>query len=476
MSALTVRTKLLPYQVEPIGAWLIWLYIGGRGIGKSWRGSSWVVKQALRYPDTEWGAIGKTWGETKRISVNGRSGVKRFILSNGLEPLLLGGKWVKAFTGTPGDMKLQFANGSIIHFASADKPDSLRGLNLHGAWCDELCFWSKESWDVLRFAVREQLPDGTPPRFLATSTPDGENWLWEQYVKDGARPGVVWIGGGDTPPETPPSTYDNPNLDDAFVEIIRQEYEGTEWGDQEIRGLFISRRGAIFKGISERDHSRTGVCGRLDADGEWDIHPSHPGFVWPEPGTATHVVAGQDLGTVHPSVMLFGAYVDDVLCITAEVVKAAATEEAWHTEYADTLMTWNPSIIHSESASPMTTNAQRARSMPVLDTTKGPTSVDDSIRIIEQMLRDKKLVIDVDACPVLWKQLRGYRWRTDGDGNVVNPPKPIKTDDDTVDALRYLVLGERHAPGEIVAVVAPAPALADMSGRLGPSAIRSMQF
>ncbi|WP_373070117.1 terminase large subunit domain-containing protein [Gemmatimonas sp.] len=452
MTTLIVRTKLLPYQVEPADDWQIWWYVGGRGIGKSWRGSSWIVKQAIRYPDTEWAAIGKTWGETKRIAVNGRSGVKRFVLDNGLEPLLLGGKWSKtSFTGSPGDMKLTFANGSIIHFASADNADSLRGLNLHGAWCDEVCFWPSESWKVLQFAVRETLPDGSPPRTIATSTPDGENWVWETYVRDGAVKGVAWIGGGTGPPDTPPSTYDNPHLDKQFVEMITREYEGTEWGDQELRGLFVTRRGAIFKGINVAQHTRAGACGRRDIDNptEWDTHPSRPGFVWPTPGTG-RTIGGQDLGTVHPSAFLIGAWVKDVLCITGEVVTPAATETEWHGEIRSLLAQWEPTTIHSESASPMTTNAQRTeRGMPIQLTRKSAVSVESSIRSIQQLLRDGLLVIDHAACPVLWKQLRNYKWKTDAQGNPVKPEQPVKSDDDAVDALRYLVLGETSGNGPV---------------------------
>lgn len=447
MSALTVRTRLLPYQVEPAVAWLIWFFIGGRGTGKSWRGASWVVKQALKYPGSDWGAIGRTWGETKRISVNGPSGVKRFILTNGLEPLLKGGKWGKqCFTGSPGDMKLEFANGSIIHFGSADNPESLRGFSLHGVWCDEVCFWPLESWKVLRFAIREKLPDGSPPRTLATSTPDGENWLWEQYVRNGPVKGVVWIGGGALPPSEPPSTFDNPNLDEQFVEMMIQEFEGTEWGDQELRGLFVSRRGAIFKGINAAMHTRAGVCGKQgtqDDIDDWEQLPFRDRFEWPTAMAAgARCVAGQDLGTVHPSALLIGAWQGDVLCITAEVVQPAATEHEWHDAIAATLNAWNPAVIHSESASPMVTNAQRARGLPVRDTTKGPTSVDDSIREIQQLLRDGHLVIDTDACPVLWRQLRNYKWQTDSQGNPTKPERPVKVEDDTVDALRYLVRGE----------------------------------
>lgn len=440
-----VNLRLLPYQVEPPGDWHTWWYVGGRGIGKSWRGASWTVKQALKYPGTEWGAVGRTWGDAKRVCVEGRSGIKRFILTHGLEQFLLGGRWDLVSYTKSYPMELRFANGSKIHFASADNPDSLRGLNLHGVWCDEVCFWAEASWKTLRFAVREKLPDGTPPRFLCSSTPDGQNWVYDQYVEPAPVPGVVWIGGGNTPPERPPSTYDNPFLDETFQQMVIAEYEGTDWGDQELRGLFMSRRGAVFNNITRAEHTREGVCGKPDpdSDGDWLVHPWRPGFVWPTPSTVDRIVGGQDLGTVHPSVLLIGAYVGDVLCIVAEVAEAAATETEWHNAMRPTFDLWKPTVVHSESANPTVTNAQRQeRGLPVRDTRKSPTSVDESIRMIQQRLRDGTLIIDHEACPLLWKELRNYRWKTDRDGNPVKPEQPVKADDDSVDALRYLALGE----------------------------------
>ncbi len=451
MSTLDVSMSLNPYQVEPGGRWRLWLFVGGRGIGKSYRGSSWAVKNALRYPGTYWGAAGRTWGETRKVSAEGPSGVRQFIIAHGLEGQLVGGSWSKAYRRSY-PMELHFKNGSRIYFASADRPDSLRGENLHGDWRDEVAFWRQDAWDTRQYVVRLPLPDGSPARTLATSTPNGQNWLYDKYVQRAPMEGVVWIGGSALPPLTPPTSYDNPHLDDDFLEMLRVEYEGTQWGDQEIRGQFLAMRGAVFQGIDPARHTRSGICGIPDPDegGEWDVFPSEPGFVWPTPGRSEHTIGGQDLGTVHPSVLLIGVWQGDRLCVVDEVATPAPTEDEWWSRIQPTLDRWRPRLVHSESASPMVTNAQRTRGLVVRDTTKSPTSVDESIRLIQKMLSDGTLVIDEKACPTFWRQIRDYRWKTDSEGNPVTPSQPVKANDDAVDALRYMVLGEQSGAGGII--------------------------
>ena len=164
-------------------------------------------------------------------------------------------------------------------------------------------------------------------------------------------------------------------------------------------------------------------------------------------------MAGQDLGTVHPSVLLIGVWQGETLCIVDEVAKPAPTEDAWWLDIEPVLAKWRPRVIHSESASPMVTNAQRERGVAVIDTHKSSTSVDDSIRAIQQLLRDGRLVIDTDRCPQLWKELKNYKWKTNSDGEPVNPAQPVKANDDAVDALRYLVLGERTITAPALVVI-----------------------
>lgn len=455
---LKVRATVLPWQVLPADPdWTTFVLVTGRGGGKSHTLSRWVVRNALRYPNTQWAAVGRTWSEVRRVLALGPSGIRAFILSHGLERMLKGGKWEKAFNSSPGSMALDFANGSSILFCSADRPDSVRGLSVSGLVGDEVAFWPEETWKVLAPAIRERLPDGTPPRKVLATTPNGENWFWETFYK-GALAGVPderirFAGGGgkrgEVPPDTPPSTFDNPFTDSTFKDDLRATYDGTTMGQQELRASFLSAVGSIFT-VSPLKHTRAGVTG--DPDGE----TFDPNLVWPEgPDDCVEVWAGQDLGTVHPSALIVFARVGERICIVDEVVAAAATEDDWSAMIAPTLEKWKPHTIWSDRNFPQTTEAQRRRyresgGPKVIDVQKGAGSVEEGIRDCQRHLATG-LVIDVDACPVLWRELRGYRWATDAKGNSLE--RPLKELDDTVDAWRYGIVGPRQRPVKRMRVV-----------------------
>lgn len=420
MAERLIVSQLLPHQVAPDGDWTTWLVFGGRGIGKSYLASTWLVKNALKYPGTRWRAVGRTWGEVRAILAEGPSGVRATVERLGVEDLLHGGSWATAYRRAPGDTMVRFANGSEISFASAEKPDALRGFNGHGAVADEVAFWDEASWDNLVLGIRLPLPDGAPARIIATTTPNGQNWLWSRYIKAAPTPGVVFIGGGDMPPSRPPSTYDNVFLDEGFTRAVRARYEGTDLGRQELYGDFLSFSGAIFKGLGDKVARRNGEP-------------------WPTPGDCDEVIAGQDLGTEHPSALVVLARRGETWHAVAEVVKPAATEDDWHRDIAPTLELWKPTRIYSDRNFPQTTTAQQRRGLPVVLADKGPGSVLDGIRAIQSWLSGGKLIIDPEACPTLWRQLAGYRWQTGTDGNPLVPERPVKADDDAPDALRYAI-------------------------------------
>ena len=110
------------------------------------------------------------------ILAEGPAGIRAYLDATGLTPLLKGGSWETAFNRTPGDSRITFENGSTIKLGSAEKADALRGGNFHGSIADELAFWDSAAWANLRFAVRLSLPDGTPARIVAATTPNGQNW------------------------------------------------------------------------------------------------------------------------------------------------------------------------------------------------------------------------------------------------------------------------------------------------------------
>lgn len=72
---------------------------------------------------------------------------------------------------------VEFENGTIVQFKSADDPQMLRGAGLDILWIDEAAFiTSKDAWDVVRPALSDKIG-----RVITTTTPQGKNWFFEEF-------------------------------------------------------------------------------------------------------------------------------------------------------------------------------------------------------------------------------------------------------------------------------------------------------
>src|SRR6185437_9377296 len=113
-----------------------------------------------------------------------------------------------------------------IHAYSAEKPDRIRGPNLSGAWCDELCTWRyPQTWtEGLIPALRIG-----EPRVVVTTTPRTTALIRELASREDGS--VVLTRG---------STFDNEaNLSPEAITELRRRYEGTRLGRQELLGELI---------------------------------------------------------------------------------------------------------------------------------------------------------------------------------------------------------------------------------------------
>lgn len=122
-------------------------------------------------------------------------------------------------------------------------------LKIHN--CDEPIKWAnpEETWrEGIRPALRADLK-GDKPRALVTTTPK-PIMLLKTWVSDPIKWKVVIIRG---------STFDNMvNLSEDAVEELRQTYEGTSLGRQELYGeLLDDVTGALFSWSVINDNRRT---------------------------------------------------------------------------------------------------------------------------------------------------------------------------------------------------------------------------
>lgn len=208
----TARKEQVPDFSDPAKS--IWLYLAGRGAGKtrSTGEDSWFYCAAN--PGVRWAVITPTYADLTRITFEGESGFKYTIPPS----ILVGGKFETAYNKTA--QKLTFKNGSIIQGYSSESPDRLRGPQHHGATCEELAAWVnlQETWDMLRMGLRL----GKRPLTLIATTPRPLPLIKELV----SREDVIAVRG---------STFDNKaNLAPSFLKELEKRYAGTRLGRQEL--------------------------------------------------------------------------------------------------------------------------------------------------------------------------------------------------------------------------------------------------
>ena len=119
----------------------------------------------------------------------------------------------------------------------------MRGPQFHRAWCDELCAWFyPETFDQLMFGLRL----GDNPQCVITTTPKPKQILLDLMKKQGT---IVTRG----------STFDNAeNLAPSAIEQLKDKYEGTRLGRQELYAEVLTDiEGALWGYSAFEEHRLT---------------------------------------------------------------------------------------------------------------------------------------------------------------------------------------------------------------------------
>lgn len=118
-------------------------------------------------------------------------------------------------------------NHTRILWRSADRPDRLRGPNLGWVWVDEAAYVDHDAWRVIVGRVRK-----APGRTWFTTTPNGQNWLYDQILTHGYAVHRA-------------HTRDNPYNLATYAEDLAREYAHDPlYAAQELAGEFVDLTGS----------------------------------------------------------------------------------------------------------------------------------------------------------------------------------------------------------------------------------------
>ncbi|MDK2748110.1 MAG: terminase family protein [Brevundimonas sp.] len=257
-------------QKPPEGAWSTWLFLGGRGAGKTLAGASWIADMAERLgPGGRLALIGPTLHDVREVMIAGPSGVMS--LPRWTE---IGGDGEVEWRGPayqPSRRRLVFPNGAEAFVFSAEDPDSLRGPQFAAAWADEFCAWRNggETLALLRMGLRLRLPEPDSPAVDPSAAQNGGVGAEAARLREPSGSPQARLTSGSprlvvtTTPRptralkalraeascqlTHATTRDNgDHLAPGFLEGLERLYGGTRRAAQELEGQVVEPEGGLF--------------------------------------------------------------------------------------------------------------------------------------------------------------------------------------------------------------------------------------
>lgn len=304
--------------------------------------------------------------------------------------------------------RIEYPNGTEVILESANndrKIERLRGLNIAGAWLDEVSQHKEKTYEVLG----DRLRTGEYRNLWATGTPKGKNWAYDAFVagvrESGptfSRPveGGTLIADDHTTTIYGVTTAANRATPDDYVESRERQHTGRSY-EQEILGEFVDYEGLVYPWFDDSNVT--------------DI-PDH----------YTEVIYGADFGHNNPAVVLAIARTGSVWTVIDEWYQRRVTVNDQAHAAEDMLERWGNGTIYCDPSEPANIETFRRNGLPAEaaenDVTPGIQTVSsyaDSLYVAEH-------------CKNLRSEFGQYKYRDGGDAD-----KPLKQNDHALDALRY---------------------------------------
>jgi phage terminase large subunit-like protein len=213
-----VRGRARAKQRPPPGDWFVWVYMGGRGTGKTRSGTEWLdLRARARRSGQQVLLAGRTPSDVRDYALYGRGG------------LLTHHKDIEY---SPSARTLTWPNGVVGLIRSGANPEEFRGYSGDTALLDEFAAWDypQACWENLMFGVRED-----DPQIAITTTPRPLPVI-KTII---AMPATVVVRG---------SSYENmANLSEKWVRAVLDPLVGTRLGRQEIDAELLEEvEGALW--------------------------------------------------------------------------------------------------------------------------------------------------------------------------------------------------------------------------------------
>lgn len=316
-----------------------------------------------------------------------------------------------ALAKRPNDSELMITlkNGSRLHLMGSDNPDALRGTAPSSFTFEEAAFQKSSVWnEIMRPNI---IPKKAPGLFI--STPKGYNWFYD--LEEEAK---KLIAQGDKEWEVFHfSIFDNPHMDVTEIEKARTSCDSEARWNQEYLARYESSVGRVFAGLDVVKHSAKIPLpvGKVYRAVDWGMRDNTAGL-WGYIRDKKLFVYREYLEN-NLSAPQQAHIIKEMTPSLEKVERTAISHDAVKEDNEKKGLTvfWHFRQAGIEGLIPSSKDKKHSRQM------------------INDLIRQDRLIIDKDRCPKLWKQLMSYEWKDTA------MEKPEDGNDDAVDALHYLV-------------------------------------
>ena len=284
------------------------------------------------------------------------------------------------------EMVYYFPNKSKIQFIPADDDARWHGLRQDITYFDEL-FYIKQS-------IYDQADIRTKDKMISSFNPVAPFWIQDNFE--------------DPKTYVDHSTYkDNPFVSQPIIDALEKRIKtDVNFYNVYVKGEFGSLEGLVFK-----------------QNQDWFLTEEFP-------EDSGKRIYGLDFGfAVDPSSLVEVVYENGELWIREHFyTKGLTNEDICNKMDKD----WE---IVADSSEPKSIEEIKRKGFNIFGARKGPDSINNGIQLMKQF----KINIDINSTNVI-KEFRNYKWQEDKHGQTL--PKPIDSNNHTIDAIRYAV--DRH--------------------------------
>lgn len=310
------------------------------------------------------------------------------------------------------DLIITLKNGSQLFLMGSDEADSLRGPEPDCAILEEAAYHKDGVWSKV---IRPNLMPKKAPAYFIT-TPNGYNWFKD--LEDEAKRKILM--GDKEWAIFHFSCFDNPHISRKEIEDSRRDCVTEEIWRQEYLAEYESSVGRVFSGFNERFHMATieWPSGKFDCwrANDWGMRDDNAclwGFI-----RGNKLCIYREYAAANLSAPAQAKIIKEQTTVRENVVMTAISHDAAKEDPAMKGLTvmWHFRQAGISPLRPSSRDKKHSRAM------------------IQQLLSENRLIIDINKCPKLRKQMLSYEWKD----TAMEKPDDVGNDD-LVDALHYLV-------------------------------------